>query len=658
MNSTTSLNRSLILVAFDDTPYQKGFIQISQKYYEEAKRLFPEISQLQLSDISQAIGIWGPSKLGHKKALQLKVKEIFQNPNSLQIKFEKTGEVPLTSQEIKLRARSVMRKSTSWNENGFLPLVCVFTSEQIGQILDDRTSRVKELFSENNWAGIYELYQPIKDLPQKPEIWNNAEILSSIGFACGKLSEVGTLPVEISKDKKKKEEYLKQLAKYRQECTLLYKRCVELEPENPRHYSNLGYHYYSYALQLKASRERLEVDINEIISLALKYLDKALSFSSERLNDLYRKGYLLTSILPDQIQYGGYKDKLSQDEARKQGIACLEKLIGCWEDWPENDDRKKRYRKEYIKSLYTLGQAYYELVRNNWDEITILLQLKSTPPASEAYLARDLENAQKAWDYFYKCWQVDRPNPNLRLDESNLAETPSSGEAEGVYRLYWLGKVAFLQYWILSCYGMCNTEKALPFAEKSVKFLQAALNLPWSPKSSNQRKGFIVELLGRVYLALGEPQKAVQVFERSFKNRPIRDAYIQNTYAMGLILTGCHEKAAEILAEAENNRFNLNRKTTVLLRGCNYLSARSFEEARSPFETILEDKNNPGKQTLAYAWVGLAFAAYHNQEITSAIENLQRALELLPYHSGIRQKMIEWKQQNSKNGSTHKVPPV
>ncbi len=649
MNSVASLNRSLIIIAFDESPYQKGFIHIGQKYYEDIKKVFPEIIQLQPGDIAQAIGVWGPSMLDQYQALQLNVKEIYHNPNSLQIKIETTGQISLTSREVKSRARNLIKKSTSWDGNGFLPMVCVLTSEQFNQILDNPASKLKDLFTTNNWTGIYELYQPIKNLPQRPEIWNNAEILSSIGFACEKLSEVGALPDEILRDENKKNEYLEQLKQYRKECIFLFNRCVELEPENPRYYSNLGYHHYQNVLQLKIPRGRRDGDVSKEISLALSYLDKALSFSSDRLNDLYRKGYLLASILPDQLQYGGSSKNinLSSDEARKQGIACLEQLIRNWETMPENDARKKRFRKEYIKSLYNLGQAYYELVRNPWDEITIVLKLKTAQPVSEEYLRRDIEYAQKAWHYFYKCWLVDRSDQSPQLDENNLHTTPSSGEEEGVNRLYWLGKVAFLQHWILSHYGMKDTQKSLPYAEKAVKFLQAALDLPWSPKSSNQRKDFIVELLGRVYLALEQPQKTVQLFEGSFKNKPVRDAYIQNTYAMGLILTGNYEKAARMLDEAKQNRFNLDRWTTTLLQGCNALYSKNFDLAKEIFENILQSENNAGKLVSAYAWVGLAFVAYHDQDIQQAIQNLEKALYFNPYHLGIRHKMIEWKKQST-----------
>lgn len=649
MNTTPSQNRSLIIIAFDESPYQKGSIYIGQKYYEYAKTIFPEISRLQPGDISQVIGIWGPSTLDQRQALLLKVKEIYHNPDSLQLTMEKAGQISLTSREVKLRVRNVIRKSTSWDGNGYLPLICVLTSEQINQILDHRTTQLKELFAANNWAGIYELYQPIEKLPQQPEIWNDAGTLSSLGFACEKLSEVGALPEEISRDEKKKKEYLKQLAQYREECRTLFKRCVELEPENPRHYSNLGYHHYQNVLQLKTPRGRRDGDVKEEIFLALEYLNKALSFSSERLNDLYRKGYLLASILPNQQQYGGDVKELhlSPDQARRQGIACLEKLIGYWEALPEGDERKKRFRKEYIKSLYNVGQAYYELVWNRWDEVTIVLKLKTNQPVSDEVLSRDLANAQKAWDYLYKCWQADRSSQNLRLDENNLRATPPGGEEEGVYRLYWLGKVAFLQYWILSHYGTRETPKALPYAEKAVKFLQAALDLPWSPKASNQRKDFIVELLGRVYLAMGQPQKTVQLFEGTFKNRLARDAYIQNTYAMGLILTGNHEKAARILEETRQNRFNLDRWATTLLQGCNALYAKNFDEAKEIFENILQPENNVGKLVSAHAWVGLAFVAYANQDIEQAIENLKEALNLNPYHLGVLHQKIEWEKETT-----------
>lgn len=645
MDSATSPNRALIIVAFDEIPYQRGFFQVSQKYFDDVKRLFPEITELKTHEVSRIIGIFGPSKFDDYKALQLKVKEITQSSSSLQIKMEKEGETSLTSKEVKTQVRSAVRKSTSWDGNGFLPLVCVLQEEKIQQMLDGRLNQLKELLSANDWKGIYNLYQPVENLRHKPEIWNNAEILSTIGFACQKLSEVAEIPREISQDYPKKREYLNQLKKYRRECQTLYQRCVELEPENPRHYSNLGYHHYQNVIQLKTPRGRRDGDIPEEAEQALKYLDKALSFSEDRLNDLYRKGYLLASILPTQLTYGGSVSRLNltAEQAREQGIACLEKLIEYWNELPDEEEKKKRFRKEYIKSLYNLGQAYYARVRNPWDEISVVLKLKLGQPLPDGNLRRDLENAQKAWDTLYQCWQADQPNPERRLDESNLRATPAAGVEEGVFRLYWLGKAAFLKYWILSYYGMSKSPKALPYAEKAMKFLQAALDLPWSSKSANQRKDFVVELLARIHLALGEPQKAVQLLEGKIKT--MRDPYILNTYAMALTLTGNYKKAGEILEDNRKNQNNRDHWTSTMLLGCNHLLDEKYDEAKKIFTDLTENSNN--KIKLAYCWVGLAFVAFQSQDVKSAIQKLQKAVDINPYHLGLRQTLMEWKRQRS-----------
>lgn len=114
---------------------------------------------------------------------------------------------------------------------------------------------------------------------------------------------------------------------------------------------------------------------------------------------------------------------------------------------------------------------------------------------------------------------------------------------------------------------------------------------------------------------------------------------------MGLILTGNHGKAVSMLEEARKNCFNLDRWTTTLLLGCNALYSNNFDREKEIFKNILQDEKDTGKLASAYTWGGLAFVAYHDQDIQQAIRNLKYAQNFNPYHSGIHHKIIEWEKQ-------------
>lgn len=633
------MNVALVLVAFDEKPYLNGYLKVGQKYLNDVTQFFPQIASLQIDSVTDMIGIYGPAGFDQKKAVRLKLTKIQQTNDQIQLWFTRLQETNLTSQEIKTRLRKWMRNAHSWDGKGFLPMIFVLPAEQLDSILHQHNhdihgikEKIKNLKQKYDWEGIYKLVEPFENLPNQPELWNDAEVLSELGFACSKLSELSKIELDMLRDEQKKKQILEQKAYFRRHCQKLFNRCIELHPNNPSYSSSLAYFHYKNTQELTQRSGRRDGNVLEEAKLAIQLFDKALAINPSRINDLYRKGFLLTQTIPNQMLFGKQKESTNEDrralaeQSRLKGIECFESVIKIWEDL-RNEETKKRYRKEYIKSIYYTGQTYYDLMYNVWDEAVYLYRLKSNQPPSDGHNPQDLERANKAWDYFYKCWQVDRSS-NKVLSEQNLKDTPLAGIEEGVHRLYWLGKAAFAQYWVISRYGLYDDPKAVPFRERAIKFLQAALDLPYSHDAQNQRKDYIVELMARVLISQDQPQQAVKLIENKFKN--VRDVYIQHTYALALILTGNYSKAHQLLEEAANNKYNPDTYTTALLMGCNYLYQGNLAQAKTAFTRGQKIAEQQGKVRIEHLLIGLALVAHQSTDTNRADELFYQASLLNP----------------------------
>jgi len=645
------MSKVLLIKVFDGGDYAKGQTFLSNKYFLEMQKMFPEISNLGVEKIEDAIGIYARKDNYQLPAKKLKITALRVVNNSVNLNFTVEADLKQSAEKILKSTANLLKKSGQWDGNGFLPLWCLLTAEQAAAVLKPGFD-LAEFEQRNDWLSIYKKFDPIADLRQKfPEVWQDDETLSTIGFACGKLAETSGFPKEIWKDEQKKKDFLHQQARYRKETEMLRKRCIELSPKNASYLSNLAYFHYQNVHELTQPRGRRDGNLRQEIDQALDYVDQTLAIDPNRLNDLYRKGYLLVDILPKQILFGpptGEEDERPAlaNKTRMQGIETLQRVVNIWEGLPEDHYDKKRRRKEYIKALYHLGQSYCELIRNVWDEAIYVLSLKDGVSTKPGHIPADWTNANKAWEYLHKCWQLDGTAGNVPA-ETALNKTSPVGAVEGVFRLYWLGKVAFVQYWITSGYGQQDIPESIPYRDKAEKFLQAALELSWSPEAQNQRKDFIAELLARLYISQGQYDKAVGVIERHTGQK--RDAYIEHTLALALIKQEKYSRAQQILQSALENRSNKDLWTAHLLKGCSYMEEGKLDQARSEFE----EAKKLGKSNVDSLLIGLAFISYKSQDRPKAIEYLQEAQAINRYRLAIQTRLESWKNQeeSSKRGA-------
>ena len=376
--------------------------------------------------------------------------------------------------------------------------------------------QLTKLMSNNDWLGIYNKFKPITDLPHNDLIWNNPKVLSDIGFACTMLARTDSIPREIFRDQNALNNFfLKKQTEYREDAQLIQKRCIEIEPQEPRHFANFAYIYYQNINDLNQPRGRRDGNLREEIENFITAIDKVLKLDSKRVNDLYRKGRILTRILPDQIlwsksyeDYGDFKERLKKaDEMRKEGIKTLLDAKNEWEKLNPNNQNdqywRKRYQKNYIKALYTLSQTYYDKIIEDWDESVFTLNLRDDISMNHPITINtvDKENIMLSIQMIKECCMADCPS-HIKQNQQNIEKIAAyNGEHEGVDKLYSIGKFFLAKYWILSGYGLQETADAIEARETAERYLQASLKCQWSPQRTNQHKLFIVERLARIFIS-------------------------------------------------------------------------------------------------------------------------------------------------------------
>ncbi|MCF2148109.1 hypothetical protein IQ276_017090 [Desmonostoc muscorum LEGE 12446] len=505
----------------------------------------------------------------------------------------------------------------------------------------------------DDWLGIYNLFAPLENLAQNhPDIWNNVEISNEIGFASGKLAETSSIPPDIFNNQERKKTFLNQQAKYRRVTENIRKRCVELAPENPGYWSSLAYLYYQNVQELKQPKGRRDGNIREEAETSIKYYEQALSIDNNRIADLYRKGYLLAQILPDQILFGKNKDNSENifdlaRQKRKEGITSLLKAIEIWESLNSTDEiqheKRKRYRKEYIKSFYCTGRAYYDQIRKDWDVTVYALRLQKGISESDtiSYSPQDWDCANKAWFYFYHCWLTDQQDSRQMPDEWQVNTTNTTNDGiDGVYKLYWLGKVSFAQYWILSGYGQKDTPEVIKYRDRAAKYLNAALNFSWSPENQRQNKKFIAELLARLYISQGDYIQAINVINDNCGT--FLDDYIAHTLSLALILNNESYEAQKILERCSLSQRNRVIWESHFLIGCSHLSNGNFEQANQAFQKADEQARRQGKKTIDSLLIGRSFVAYKFHKKEEAIRYMKEANQINPYRVSVSRYLEKW----------------
>lgn len=397
------------------------------------------------------------------------------------------------------------------------------------------------------------MFEPLESICEKPSFWNNHTLLNAISFATAKMSEVYINLRQEFNSKQEIKTYLKAKKRYRKITLKLRKRCIELSPENATYYSNLAFSYYQSCLELSTRGGRRDGSIKEDAEKAIESINKALEIEPNRITDLYRKGFLLTNILPPVLLFGKNKfpDKNIVSEVKnmiRKGIKAFQKVEEVYEIIPLIDEKRLiRYQKEYIKSLYDIARSYHQLIFNDWDYKNFLdMQFERLNYESE--IQNDLSNINFSIEYLNKCCIKDLPNiREIRTNPEIYAGADYDGYIEGVYKLYSLGKYYFTKYFLLSKTKdfTAQAEDAIHFAEKCFK---RALSFPFPKEKRKLSKAFIAEKLARIYILKGNYDKAIKSLVPFCRKKT--DYYVRYTLALAFFLKNDFQNAKHQIEES------------------------------------------------------------------------------------------------------------
>lgn len=485
--------------------------------------------------------------------------------------------------------------------------------------------KIKEFKKNNDWEGLYNFWLA------EPKLWDNSNLLSDIAFACGKLASVSSNDIPRNDQQQKK--FLDYKSKYRKEAERLWKRCIELMPNNPTYLYGLGYLHYQNALELNQPKGRRDGNKRKESEIAIQYFNQSLEVDSKRIKDLYRKGYLLVELLPSTCWKDGNFELARQ--YRLDGINSLELAITYWESLDitirQQEDERKRCYQEYIKSFYSLGSAYYEMIINKWDEAIFALGLRKIIDENDkiSYNPQDLNHANLSYQHYHNCL----------VSDINYREA-----CEKVDKLYSLGKANFAKYWILSGNGQKPDKylsaEVIKYRDDAEQYFIQALNCSWSQEKQRQKKDYIAEKLARLYISKGSKednrpyQKAVEVIQKYQCGR--LDPYILHTLSLALMLIGRYEEAKKNLIEAANLKFNRDRWTSYFLLGSLLLRKGDLEDASQYFDKAMQVKET---DTLLF---GKALIAYKAERKLEALELIKKSNQINPYNIAIRKYLDIW----------------
>lgn len=635
----------------DEQRLLSGTQSWSGKTFEDIKKTF-DFSLLNNDLIDVSYAYYSKATDKQKFVRVLKIIDLFVNDTSITINYSVSEEQTFTSETLKLKVLKILRIDKIIEQNSYMPFCSILNNSQVDRIFskDNLIDKVNGFIKQSDWLSIYNLFKPIEDISKNNAVWNDVDLLSVVSFATAKLSEVYiNLKHTFNKDEEKFK-FLAQQKKYRQITELLRKRCIELNPENPSYYSNLGYTHYQYSRELTQIGGRRDGKPLEEIEIAIKYLDKALALNTTRLNDLYRKGMMLTELYPKLSLFSRNRpeaDKYKEVNVKiQEGIDAFELVIKYYDEIPIEDVyNKKRYRKEYIKSCYDVARAYSDLVSNNWDEVVYLLSLDYNINDNDEvkYIPKDLENIEKAIKNIANCSINDNydflNNPTENFNLEDLASY--NGSVEGVYKLYCLAKYNFTKFWILSGYGQRPNDKANEFRDLAEGFYKKALNFNWSKEKERSDKSFIAERLCRLYISKKQYDEATKIISPFIRKRT--DYYIRYSYASALMLNGHFEEAKyQIKLAQENIQSNKEMWLGHFISACSDLRNNNLESSKTNLKKAVDQAKNDGKTNIDSLLIAQGFISIKENDKPNAFKFLGQALDINPYRVSIQKRVPNW----------------
>lgn len=556
----------LYVAFFDDMHLARKRYFLSGNYYEPVKTTFPEVMDLDSAAIKDCIAYIKNRESGDKNCYAINIRNLHADENTLSFDFDLIDELNTTNEKINKSLYKFARR-LDWvdKQTQFFPLLCLMDKRDFDTVrkgipnarkISSNSAKIEEYKMSNKWQGICNLYEPLDRAHENSELWNNADDLYDLAFACSKLGEPRN-------GKERDSKHLEEVRRYRDLSILFFTRCTELEPGIARHASAIAYRYYLSVMELTKPRGRRDGILVDEISNARRWFDKALDLNPRSIKDHYRKGKLIIDAQIANFKYGTVQktreDYNELDQMESDGVGHLTAVIENFEHL-DRDDLKKRYHKEYIRALYTLGCFFIKKPNMHWNEYACY-RIKGLNPEISF---EDLQYLADGRDLLEKCFAVETDMSLAgELDISQLAKMQGKWAISPTDKLYRLGQVYLKMYYVKTVLNK-DDERINQYQANAEKHLTTAKNIGYELRKQRRGKDdrFISERLARCYIIADQFNDAIRTIER------IKRDYIINTYSIALLLSGSEanlDRSEEALIHAASDKNNKAKNMSVAL---------------------------------------------------------------------------------------------
>ncbi|MGB9665595.1 MAG: tetratricopeptide repeat protein [Ignavibacteria bacterium] len=488
-------------------------------------------------------------------SISIKIKKFKITADYIFLEFDikETTEYPSTL--IKEILRSYLKKNKNISQNEITPFLSIVEKDEFFDFLQREkiSSHITVYEKKRDWEKIIQFFEPLDQI-EETEFWNNALLLSKLAFALSQSSECSINLKKQFPSIQQRDQFLKQKKYFRTNCEKIFNRLIELDNLNPSYYSSKAYFHYQNLNELIFPGGRRDGNFFEETQKALDNIENALERDFSRINDHYRKGYILTKILPDKITFAPNPENIPDKFKNKkllieEGILSFERVLKIYDDQNASEEFKKRHFNTFIKTLYNLASVYKSNVLTKNEKI-IKIVSKIFPDSklelSEEILWFDLKmkNLKKALEYFEKFarW-VNKKfiDENEEPDILKVIEMEESLLGNKLYqprmKAYQLGSIYFEMFLI------CSENE---YFQKAKKSLMLALQL--KKNNSAQKDFYIHNLLATIYILEDKAELAIRLLEDIQKKNRLDD-YIKITLLISYTIKGEFLQSERILKE-------------------------------------------------------------------------------------------------------------
>ncbi|NPV11930.1 MAG: hypothetical protein HPY57_09095 [Ignavibacteria bacterium] len=554
---------NIILISTSDINItEKRKITYGQEYTAYFQKFFPK--EFKSEQIKEGIIFF---KYSAKKenpepnSIQINIQKLKITSKYIYIEFDFHKSTEFSSSLIKEILRTYLRNEFNISSNEITPYFTIVEKTKFLNLLKNEKllTQIKIFERDSQWENLAKLFEPF-DKIEEIEIWSNPQILNKLGFALSRLSECSINLKKQFPDPEKRKNFLNQKQYYRVNCEKIYDRLIELDPHNPSYYSSKAYFHYQNLNELILPGGRRDGNFFEEVQKAIDNLENAIELDFNRINDHYRKGYILGIILPQIISFSYSKNKIPDKfKDRKllitEGTHSFERVINIYENQNLPDDFKKPYFNTYLKTLYNLASIYQNNLSCKTEKLTKIINLlfpsiKSVSENEIIGFDHKIRNHKKALEYLEKF-----------IRWVNKKFIPPEEEAD---------VIKVIEY-----------EDSL----KTTKFI--------SPRLQSYQLGKIYFELFLLTNDINNLKIAKKFFLNSLRlkktNPKEKDFYIQNLLAQTLIFEGKADMAIKLLEDLnQKNRLDQYINITLIYA---YLSCKEFKKAENQIDNLIRNGN-------------------------------------------------------------------